>query len=250
MRLPLARDARGGNHLSRHEHLHVRALVRTYASALDVHAQAHADVLAGGLRTQFLERGLQELRIVAAVVDDRVAVLPADADVVWKLVGLDEVAAAHLGPVDADVGGDGVERALHDEARVRAASAAIRRGGRRVRVHVAEPNAVVRHPVRTRHLARGDDRQDDPVRRVGAAVVDEIVVERDHAAVVVVANLDLVHLAALLVDRDEMLLSIFGPLDRPAQLHSRVRHEQLVGVEEHDLRPEPAADIGRDDLDL
>ena len=203
-----------------------------------------------GLRAQLLERLLQQRRIVAAVVDDHVAVLPRDADLVGKLVGLDEVAPAHLGPVEAELGGDRVQRALHDEACVRAAGAAIGRRRRRVRVHVAEANAVVRHPVRAGHLGRGDDRQDDPVGRVGAAVVDEVVVEREHPAVVVEADLDLVDLAALLVHRGEVLLPVLGPLDRTAELHRRVRDQQLVGVEEHDLRPEAAADVGRDDLDL
>ena len=80
--------------------------------------------------------------------------------------------------------------------------------------------------------------------------MDEVVIERQHATLVVVADVHLVHLAALLVDRGEMLLAVLGPFDRPAELHRRVRHEQLVGVEQHDLRPEASADIGRDDLYL
>ena len=80
--------------------------------------------------------------------------------------------------------------------------------------------------------------------------MDEIVAERKHVAIAVEADLHLVHLAALLVDRGEVLLAVLGPLHRAAEVNGRVRHQKLVGVEKHDLRPEPAADIGRDDLDL
>ena len=49
--------------------------------------------------------------------------------------------------------------------------------------------------------------------------MDEIVAERKHAAVGAKADLHLVHLAAFLVDRCEVLLPVLGPLHRPPQLH-------------------------------
>ncbi len=166
-------------------------------------------------RAEHLERALQERRVVAAVVDDAVAVLPDDpAEVVWKLVRLDQVAAANLDAVESKLGGDRIERPLHHETRMRAAGAAIRRRGRGVGVHVAEPHSVIGHAIRPRHLGGADDRQDDSVRRVSAAVVDEVVAECQHFAFAIEADLDLVHLAALLVDRGEMLLAVLGPLDR------------------------------------
>ena len=80
--------------------------------------------------------------------------------------------------------------------------------------------------------------------------MDEVVAQRQHATVVVEADLDLVHLAALLVHRGEVLLAVLGPLDGAAQLHRGERHQKLVGVEEHDLGPKAAADVRRDHLDV
>ena len=80
--------------------------------------------------------------------------------------------------------------------------------------------------------------------------MDEVVVERENVAFRVEAHLHLVDLRALLVDRGEMLLAVLGPFHRAAELHRRVGHEELVGVEEHDLRPEAAADVRSDHLDV
>ncbi len=68
--------------------------------------------------------------------------------------------------------------------------------------------------------------------------------------VVVESDLDVVHLAALLVDRGEVLLAVLGPFDGTAELRRGEWDQQLVGIEEHDLRPEPPADVGCDDLDV
>ena len=133
---------------------------------------------------------------------------------------------------------------------MRAPGAAVGRSGGGVRVYIAKPHPIVGDAVGARNLAGGDDRQDEPVRRVGAAVVDEVVAERQDATLVVEADLDLVHLAPLLVDRGEMLLAVLGPLHGPAELHRGVRDQKLVGIEEHDLRPEAATHIRRDHLHL
>src|SRR6266576_114666 len=124
----------------------MRSLVGTDASALDVNPQAHADVVAGRLRTEHLQRPLEQPRIIAAVVGHRVAVLPGDPDLIRELVGLDEVAPSYLGTVETELRGDEIERALHDEARVRSSGAAIGRGRGGVGIDVAKADAVVRDP--------------------------------------------------------------------------------------------------------
>ena len=103
MRLALARDARRRDHLSGDEHLDVRALVRTDTRSFDVDADSHPDVVALRFRAKPGDRLVEQRRVVAAVVDDRVAVLPRDADVVGKLVRLDQVAAPHLDAVEAEL---------------------------------------------------------------------------------------------------------------------------------------------------
>ena len=228
----------------------MRALVRPNARALDVDPGPHADVVARRLRTEVRDGFVEQRRVVTAVVNDGVAVLPCNPDVIGKLAGLDQVATPHLDAIQMEVCRDRVQRALHHEARVRPARPAIRRCRRRVGVHVAKAHAVVRYPVRPGHLGSADDRQDDAVGRVCAAVVDEVVAQRQHPTLGVETDLDLVHLSPLLVHGGEMLLAVLGPLDRPAELHRRVRDEELVGIEEHDLRPEAAAHVGRDDLDV
>ncbi len=80
--------------------------------------------------------------------------------------------------------------------------------------------------------------------------MNEVVIEGKHAALVIEANLDLVHLATLLVDRGEMLLAVLGPFDRVPQLHGCERDQQLVRVEEHDLRSEAPAHVWGDHVDV
>src|SRR3712207_7676391 len=56
------------------------------------------------------------------------------------------------------------------------------------------PYTTLFRSVRTDQLGRGDDRHDDPVRRVGAVVVPDVDVERGDPAVVVEPDADLLPL--------------------------------------------------------
>src|SRR2546421_12341039 len=94
----------------------MRPFVRPDAGALHVRAEAHAGVRALRARAEHLQRALHQRRVVAAVVHGAVAVLPRHPDLVRKLVWLDEIAAADLDAIQAQLGCDGVERALHREA--------------------------------------------------------------------------------------------------------------------------------------
>ena len=169
---------------------------------------------------------------------------------VGELVGLDEVGAAHLGAVLAEVGRDRVHRPLHHEAALRPAGTAVGRDDDGVGVERLEDDAVVEGLVGAEQLRRGDDRDDQPVRRVRAVVVPELDVEAEHAAVVVEADLDVVHLRALVGRGDEVLAAVLGELHRPAQRHRGQRDEELLGPRVVDLHAEAAADVGGDHVDL
>ena len=100
--LALAGDAGRGDDLARDEHLDMGALVRSNPGALHVHPESHANVVARRPGAEIRERLLEESRVVAAVINDGVAILPGNAHVVRKLVRLDEVAPAHRGSVEPE----------------------------------------------------------------------------------------------------------------------------------------------------
>ena len=133
--LPLRADAGGDAHLAARLDLHARALVGADAGALDVTDDADADVAALGAMARLLlgeervvadhlGRLLEHRQVVAAVVGERGEVLEDDAVVVRELVGRQEVAAADLDPVEAELARREVEQPLHHEHAVLAAGAA------------------------------------------------------------------------------------------------------------------------------
>jgi hypothetical protein len=105
-------------------------------------------------------------------------------------------------------------------------------------------------PVRPEQLRGGDDRDDQPVRDVGAVVVEEADVEPEDVTVVVETDLDPLHLPAFVVGGDEVLVAVLGVLHLVAQQPGRPRHQHLLRPRVHDLHAEPAADVGGDALDL
>ena len=102
------------------------------------------------------------------------------------------------------------------------------------------------YPVGSEQRALGVDRNGEPVGIVGAGVVHEPVAHAQDAPVPVHRQLGLVHLPPLLRRRGEALQPVLDPLERPAEPHRGPGEEHLLGIEHHDLGPEPAADERRD----
>ena len=170
--------------------------------------------------------------------------------VVGELVGLDEVRRPDLGALLAERRGDRIHGPLHHEAALRAPGPAVRRDHHRVRVEAVEGHPVGTRLVGTEQLGGGDDRHDQPVRRVGAGVVPEAHVEPEDASLVVVPDVDVVDLPTLVRGRDEVLAPVLGELHDPVEGAGRVRHQQLLRPRVVDLDAEAAADVGRDHVDL
>src|SRR5262249_12518126 len=127
----------------RHEELARRidpyrgALERAYARALDVAADAETEVTAlvsrralalakRGDAAARIERLRQRPLIIAAVVDDGLAIAIGNADAIWHFVGADHVAQAHFGGFEAELAGNEVDDPLHRKGSLRAACSPIR----------------------------------------------------------------------------------------------------------------------------
>ncbi len=89
----------------------------------------------------------------------------------------------------------------------------------------------------------GDARAD---RVPGAAIDDVVVADRQDAALVVEADLDIVQLVARMRRGHEMLAPLLDPAHRPAEAAREERDQEILGVGVA-LAAEPAADIERDD---
>ena len=79
--------------------------------------------------------------------------------------------------------------------------------------------------------------------------MDEAVAERQDLARLVEAHFDVVDLAPLLVGGQQVLTPVLRPLHGPTERDRRVRDQDLLRIEEHDLRAEAAAHVRRHDFD-
>ena len=80
------------------------------------------------------------------------------------------------------------------------------------------------------------------------AIDDEIIAQREDAAVVVEADLDLVDLVTRMARAHQMLATVLDPLHRPPQPARQERNQQVLRVDVP-LEAEAAADIRRDAAD-
>jgi hypothetical protein len=143
-----------------------------------------------------IERLPQCPLIIAAVVDDGLAVAIGNADVIRHFVGADHVARAHFGGFEAELAGNEVDDPLHRKGSLRAACSPIRcvrnlvgcgdPGVDRDGIDLVGAEQVDRGVV---NHARADGIP-------GAAIDDEMIAQRQDAAVVVKADLDIVDLVA------------------------------------------------------
>ena len=205
----LALGAGAGRHedLARRIDPHHRALERTHAGSLDIAADAETEVttllprraLALAKRrdtAERIERLPQRPRIIAAVVDDGFAVAIGHAHAIGHFVGPDHVAQAHFGGLEAELAGHEIDDPLHRKRGFRAPCSPIRRV--RNLVGCGDPG-IDRDSVDlvgTEEMHRGvvDHAGADRIPR--AAIDDELVAQRQDAAFVVEAHLDVVHLVA------------------------------------------------------
>jgi len=235
-----------------------RSLVRPDPGALGVAGDAHAESSSRRPLTSLaspvslivdqLERALEGGREVAGIVGDRDAVLVREPRPVGHLVGADQVAPPEFGRIQAETAGPPVEKALHDEHRLRPARAPVGRVRSLVGDEASSLAPVVRDPVRS---GKVDDRVEGKtvaLGGIGAHVREEPVVHPDDDAVSREPQAGLVHLFPVLAGRQEVLPPRLHPLDGPSQVAGRRRDQDLLRVHRA-LGPECATHVGHGHAD-
>ena len=194
------------------------------------------------------QRRLLPFRIIAAVIDQRLAVAENQTDRVGHLLRLDEIAPPHLGAIELQFAGDAVEQSLHGEHRLRPAGAAHRRRRHLVGEHHHGVELIGRDHIGARHGRRGDVRHDDAPRHEGAGVMQHAAAHAENLCLRIDRDGDVPILVALLGGAQKMLAAVLDPFHRPAKLQRRRRDHGFLGIEDR-LRPKTAADVGRDHAD-
>ena len=238
---------------------HGGALERADAGALDVAAEAETEIATLRARlvlprperrdaADAVERLLQGLWIVAAVVDDGLAVAIGNAETIRHLLVRDHVAQPHIGRIESEFAGDEVHCPLHRERGLRPSGAAIGSVRHLAGRDDARMDGEIVELVRPGQMHRGVVGDAGADRIPGAAVGNEAVAECEQPAVVVEARLDIVDLVARMAGGHEMLVPVLDPPDRPFHRAREERNEQFLGIDVA-FDAKTAADVERDAAD-
>ena len=186
------------------------------------------------------QRLVQRGHVVAAVVHG------AERGGVRLGEGGQQVLAAHLGRVHADLGGEQVHGPLHRRGGLRAARAAVGADRRGVGHHRRRHRLGAREGVGPGRHQDGQEGQERAEPRVGPGVLQDLDPVGAHRPVPAAADGDLLDLRPAVGHADQVLVAGLGPARGPAQLPGDpADHPVLrVGAE---LGPERAAHVRGDD---
>ena len=254
--LALRSGAAGDINLARGVDAHKGALEGADTGAFDVAADTEPEIAAVGARLGLaaaksvdaadrVERLLQRPGVIAAVINDRLAIAVRNPDAVGHLLGGDHVTAANFGGFETEGARDQIDTALHREGRFRAAGAAIGRVRHLVGHDNAAPGGQILDLVRPGQM-HGGVVGDPGADRVPGAAIDEIIVaDRENMAVIVKADLDIVPLVARMRRAHQMLATVLDPAHRAAEAVREEGDQEVFGVDMA-LAAKAAADVKRD----
>ena len=182
-----------------------------------------------------LQRLVHHGVVVAAVVQHAERVL------VGQLLRLEQVAAAQLDAVEAELPRGDVDQPLHHVHHLGPAGAAVGPGRRGVAQHAAGAEMGGRHPIDARHDldALLDHRV---VAGARAEIADVVAAHREEIAVGIERELGLDREVAALIVAEQRFAAVRGPFHRAAGLPRGPGHQRLLG-EDLAARAEIAADV-------
>ncbi len=196
-------------------------------------------------RKAAVERG-----VIIAAVELVLALERGDGgDLVGHLLERDEVAAAELDAIEAEILRHHVEEPLAEEIGLEPAGTAIGADRRLVGELQLDVDVDVRDAIGPRHELRDVARADRAVgAHIGADVDIGVAAQAEDGAVAGAGDLHVALRLARMVHAHEVLAAVLRPLHGPAGVARRERDEEILGIELA-ARAEAAADIVLHDLD-
>ena len=182
--------------------------------------------------------------MIIAAVEFVVMLVGRDRGQRVRHLGLrDQVAAAELDAVDAEVLRHDVEQPLAEEVGLEAAGPAIGADRRLVGHQQRDIEIDIRNAIRTRHELRDIARADRAIgAHIGAHVGIGVAAQAEDRAVLSAGDLDIAFRLARMVHRHQVLAPVLGPLDRPADMARGERDQKILRIELA-ARAEAAADV-------
>ena len=225
--LALRAHAGSNAHLAAGLNSNPGALVRADTCSLDVADDGDADPLAGGFTPRLLladelliadqfQRSIKSGLIVTAVVNQLREVLKDDLVIVRELLWADEVVATNRHAVNVQLFGSDVQQPLHHEDAVLATCAAVGCDDRLVGEDAGERGVVIGHDIGAEKGTLAADGNREPIRRVGAGVMEEYVLHAQNCAIILEGYSGVVYLSPFLGRSVKVLLPILDPLERAA----------------------------------
>jgi hypothetical protein len=138
----------------------------------------------------------------------------------------------------------GSSQPLHRHDRFGPSGAAHRRRLDLVRENREHVELEMRDDVRPRHRCRGDPRQHDAPRHIGAGLVDELTAHAEDPGVCIDCDFHVPVLIALLVRGQKILAPVLDPFHGPSEPHRGGSDVHVLGIE-RTFGPEAAADVRR-----
>ena len=170
-------------------------------------------------------------------------------DGIWHRLVRDQVAAAQVDPIDAEVARHDVEEPLAEEIRLEAAGPAVGADRRLVGQQQRNVDVDILDAIRPGHELRDIARAHRPVgAHVGADVDIGMPAQAEDGAVARAGDLHVALRLARMVHGHEMLAPVFRPFHRTSAVARRERDEKILRIE-FAARSEPAADVVLDQLD-
>ena len=198
----------------------------------------------------FLETALQRGVVVAAVVFVLAFERRDGRDLVGHLGSGDEIAAAELDPVDAEILRHDVEQPLAEEIGLEPARAAIGADRRLVGQLQRHIDVDVGNAIGPGHELRDVARADRAVGpHIGADIGIGVAAQAQDGAVAAAGDLDVAFRLARVLHRHQVLAAVLRPFHRPPGMPRGERNQKVLRIELA-AGAEAAADIVLHELDL
>src|SRR5579859_4385118 len=170
----------------------MRALIGSDAGPFDIAAKSQAKkttgltslalLLAKIVIADHFQHAFQAGRIIATIIARRQAILEGQAHIIGKLIGLDKITAANLGPFYSQLVSGIIEATFDGKDTMRSPGATIGADRSAIGINNSRIGVVIWQLIGTGKLAGRNHRDNDAIGAVGASIMPETIAHSQDAS--------------------------------------------------------------------